>query len=105
MRKEISDQLGASDPVTYDNYKVSGRACFVVESGSRMSYAQNLVEVNAVWNEGLRLHPSVPKNAWIARGDDILPNGGPRVQKGEFGESLAYSAFREDTERILRGTE
>lgn len=36
----------------------------------------------AAFNEGLRLHPSVPKNAWQAVGDDQIPNG-PRIEKGD----------------------
>lgn len=52
MRKEI-DELGHLD---YDSYK-------------------SLVQTLAAFNEGLRLHPSVPKNAWQAVGDDQIPNG------------------------------
>jgi len=38
----------------------------------------------AVFEEGLRLHPSVPKNAWecVVEGD-VMPNGGPRIEKGD----------------------
>merc|ERR1711939_1098784 len=39
----------------------------------------------AVFEEGLRLHPSVPKNAWecVVEGD-VMPNGGPRIEKGDL---------------------
>ncbi|TNY20945.1 putative cytochrome P450 monooxygenase [Rhodotorula diobovata] len=44
---------------------------------------KNLRTTTAVFQEGLRLHPSVPKNVWQAVGDDVLPNGGPRIEKGD----------------------
>ncbi|GAA6032201.1 hypothetical protein JCM8097_007122 [Rhodosporidiobolus ruineniae] len=44
---------------------------------------RGLVQTTAVFQEGLRLHPSVPKNAWEAVGDDQIPNG-PRVEKGDI---------------------
>ncbi|GAA5895285.1 uncharacterized protein JCM6883_001461 [Sporobolomyces salmoneus] len=59
LREEI-DQLGHID---YDSYK-------------------SLVQTLAAFNEGLRLHPSVPKNAWQAVGDDQIPNG-PRIEAGD----------------------
>lgn len=59
IRKEC-DELGQID---YDSYK-------------------SLVQTMAAFNEGLRLHPSVPKNAWQAVGDDQIPNG-PRIEKGD----------------------
>lgn len=34
--------------------------------------------------ETLRLHPSIPKNIRRAVADDVLPNGGPRIQKGDI---------------------
>ncbi|KAN0066595.1 heme binding [Thecaphora frezii] len=33
--------------------------------------------------ETLRLHPSIPKNIRRAINDDVLPNGGPRIRKGD----------------------
>lgn len=42
MRDEIERELGPEGKVTYDNYR-------------------SLVQVQAVFSEGLRLHPSVPK--------------------------------------------
>lgn len=33
--------------------------------------------------ETLRLHPSIPKNIRRAVADDVLPNGGPRIAKGD----------------------
>ncbi|GAA5902147.1 hypothetical protein JCM8208_002488 [Rhodotorula glutinis] len=60
LRDEI-DSLGAVD---YESFK-------------------NLRTTTAIFQEGLRLHPSVPKNAWEALGDDVLPNGGPRIEKGD----------------------
>ncbi|GAA5832431.1 hypothetical protein JCM11251_006452 [Rhodosporidiobolus azoricus] len=44
---------------------------------------RNLVETTAVFMEGLRLHPSVPKNAWTSLADDQIP-GGPRIEKGDI---------------------
>ncbi|KAM0788869.1 hypothetical protein ACM66B_002954 [Microbotryomycetes sp. NB124-2] len=44
---------------------------------------RSFVQSNSVFMEGLRLAPSVPKNLWIAQGDDQIPNG-PRIQKGDF---------------------
>ncbi|GAA6003617.1 hypothetical protein JCM10207_003512 [Rhodosporidiobolus poonsookiae] len=38
----------------------------------------------AYWYEAARLHPAVPVNFWTALDDDQLPNGGPRVEKGDF---------------------
>ncbi|ORY63681.1 putative cytochrome P450 monooxygenase [Leucosporidium creatinivorum] len=60
IRTEV-EELGVID---YDSYK-------------------NLHQTNAVFSEGLRLHPSVPKAAWQALGDDVLP-GGLRIEKGDF---------------------
>jgi cytochrome P450 len=60
MRTEV-EELGV---INYDSYK-------------------SLHQTNAVFSEGLRLHPSVPKAAWQALGDDVLP-GGIRVEKGDF---------------------
>lgn len=34
--------------------------------------------------ETLRLHPSIPKNIRRAVADDVLPNGGPRVERGDI---------------------
>ncbi|EPQ31816.1 cytochrome p450 oxidoreductase [Pseudozyma flocculosa PF-1] len=34
--------------------------------------------------ETLRLHPSIPKNIRRAVNDDVLPNGGPRIRKGDI---------------------
>ncbi|GAA5997838.1 hypothetical protein JCM5350_002745 [Sporobolomyces pararoseus] len=59
IRKEV-DELGQVD---YDSYK-------------------NCVQTLAALQEGLRLHPSVPKNAWQAVGDDQIPNG-PRIEAGD----------------------
>ncbi|GAA5998531.1 uncharacterized protein JCM10292_002763 [Rhodotorula paludigena] len=59
LRKE-ADQTGSVD---YDSFK-------------------NLVTTTACFQEGLRLHPSVPKNGWEALGDDVLPNG-TRIEKGD----------------------
>lgn len=36
------------------------------------------------FQETLRLHPSIPKNIRRALQDDVLPNGGPRVRKGDL---------------------
>ncbi|CDS01516.1 hypothetical protein, partial [Sporisorium scitamineum] len=36
------------------------------------------------FHETLRLHPSIPKNIRRALQDDVLPNGGPRVRKGDL---------------------
>lgn len=43
---------------------------------------RSLTQTNAVFMEGLRLHPSVPKNGWLAQADDVIPNG-PIVKKGD----------------------
>jgi cytochrome P450 len=59
IRKEC-DELGRID---YDTYK-------------------SLLQTTAALQEGLRLHPSVPKNAWQAVSDDQIPNG-PRIEKGD----------------------
>ncbi|GAA5992515.1 hypothetical protein JCM10908_000857 [Rhodotorula pacifica] len=40
--------------------------------------------ITAVFEEGMRLHPAVPKNGWEAIEDDVMPNGGPRIEKGDF---------------------
>ncbi|BGP01480.1 putative cytochrome P450 monooxygenase [Rhodotorula toruloides ATCC 204091] len=61
IRKE-TDNLGE---VGYDTFK-------------------QMTTTTAVFQEGLRLHPSVPKNAWEALGPDVLPNGGPRIEKGDI---------------------
>lgn len=45
---------------------------------------KQMTTTTAVFQEGLRLHPSVPKNAWEALGPDVLPNGGPRIEKGDM---------------------
>lgn len=34
--------------------------------------------------ETLRLHPSIPKNIRRAVADDVLPNGGPRIERGDI---------------------
>lgn len=34
--------------------------------------------------ETLRLHPSIPKNIRYALADDVLPSGGPRIEKGDI---------------------
>ncbi|GAA6057630.1 hypothetical protein JCM3770_005004 [Rhodotorula araucariae] len=60
LRKEV-DTLGEVD---YESFK-------------------GLTTTTAIFQEGLRLHPSVPKNAWQALDDDVLPNGGPRIEKGD----------------------
>ncbi|GAA5940667.1 hypothetical protein JCM1841_002016 [Sporobolomyces salmonicolor] len=60
MRKECDE----TDKVDYDSFK-------------------NMTQTNAVFQEGLRLHPSVPKNAWEALNDDQIPNG-PRIEKGDL---------------------
>ncbi|KAL8277459.1 hypothetical protein RQP46_010181 [Phenoliferia psychrophenolica] len=60
IRAEI-DSVGTVD---YDNHK-------------------DLVETTAVFHEGLRLHPPVPKNAWQAIADDHLPDGGPMIEAGD----------------------
>ncbi|GAA5904139.1 hypothetical protein JCM6882_003957 [Rhodosporidiobolus microsporus] len=44
---------------------------------------REMVQTPAVFMEGLRLHPSVPKNAWEALEDDQIP-GGPRIEKGDI---------------------
>lgn len=31
----------------------------------------------------IRVHNSVPKNGWVAQESDVLPNGGPRIEKGD----------------------
>lgn len=56
----IREEADAYPVVDYDNYK-------------------NMTQTLAVFHEGLRLHPSVPKNFWIALGDDQIP-GGPFVK-------------------------
>ncbi|ORY63680.1 putative cytochrome P450 monooxygenase [Leucosporidium creatinivorum] len=61
MRSEV-EELGVID---YDSYKI-------------------LHQTNAVFSEGLRLHPSVPKNGWTALKDDVLPNGGPIIKAGDI---------------------
>lgn len=38
----------------------------------------------STFQETLRLHPSIPKNIRRALQDDVLPNGGPRVRKGDI---------------------
>lgn len=43
---------------------------------------RTLPQTNAVFMEGLRLHPSVPKNVWTVLEDDVIP-GGPAVKKGD----------------------
>jgi cytochrome P450 len=52
IRKEV-DETGQVD---YDSYKT-------------------LTTTLSTLHEGLRLHPSVPKNAWQAVGDDQIPDG------------------------------
>lgn len=64
MREEIDRVLGPAGSVTYDNYR-------------------QLAQVTAVFNEALRLHPSVPKNVKFAIAADQLPNGGPRIEAGD----------------------
>lgn len=44
---------------------------------------RKLTQTNAIFMEGLRLHPSVPKNGWTALRDDVIP-GGPIVKKGDI---------------------
>lgn len=60
VRAEV-DEIGTID---YDSYRT-------------------LVQVNAAFMEGLRLHPSVPKNGWQALADDVIP-GGPTIKKGDL---------------------
>ncbi|KAL8287526.1 hypothetical protein RQP46_003384 [Phenoliferia psychrophenolica] len=50
-------------PVTYDSFK-------------------SMVYLNALFNEGVRLHPAVPNSGWTAKGPDKLP-GGPRIEAGD----------------------
>ncbi|PWN54133.1 cytochrome P450 [Violaceomyces palustris] len=38
----------------------------------------------ATFHETLRLHPSIPKNIRRATCKDILPNGGPLIEEGDF---------------------
>jgi len=40
-------------------------------------------QTNAAFEEGLRLHPSVPKNLWKVLRDEQLPNG-PLLKAGDF---------------------
>lgn len=58
----------------------------VNETGEELDYEtwRAMAATTATFMEGLRLHPSVPKNAWQAVKDDVMPNGGPRVEKGDF---------------------
>ncbi|KDE06199.1 hypothetical protein MVLG_03479 [Microbotryum lychnidis-dioicae p1A1 Lamole] len=44
---------------------------------------RTMTQTNAAFNEALRLHPSVPKNLYVAFGDDQIPNGGPSIKKGD----------------------
>lgn len=44
---------------------------------------RTLTQTNALFMEGLRLHPSVPKNLWYALDDDVIP-GGPMIKKGDY---------------------
>lgn len=58
----------------------------VVELSDEIDYDtwRSMHATTAVFEEGLRLHPSVPKNAWecVVEGD-VMPNGGPRIEKGD----------------------
>lgn len=56
----IRDEIEANSTVNYDTYKT-------------------LHQVTAAFHEGLRLHPSVPKNALVALKDDQIP-GGPSIK-------------------------
>lgn len=56
----IRQEADANPVVDYDSYK-------------------NMTQTIAVFHEGLRLHPSVPKNMWRALGDDQIP-GGPEIK-------------------------
>lgn len=44
---------------------------------------RTLTQTNAVFMEGLRLHPSVPKNLWQSQCDDQIPDG-PMIKKGDY---------------------
>ena len=55
---------------------------------------------------------SVPKNAWEAVGDDVLPNGGPRIEKGDCvrltdpdgrSEGVGLAAYAADEAARIRG--
>ncbi|SGZ20464.1 BQ5605_C021g09279 [Microbotryum silenes-dioicae] len=58
---------------------------------------KHLHMTNAVFMEGLRLSPSVPKNGWQAVKDDQLPNGGPFIRGGEYVHWGDYSMAREES--------
>ncbi|KAL8286639.1 hypothetical protein RQP46_004167 [Phenoliferia psychrophenolica] len=61
---KVRHELENSPPVTYDTFK-------------------GLVYLNAVFNEGVRLHPAVPTSSWTALGPDKIANG-PRVEARDF---------------------
>lgn len=44
---------------------------------------RSLVQTNAIFLEGLRLHPSVPKNGWQCVRDVQIPNG-PFCKAGDL---------------------
>lgn len=73
LREEI-DRLGNVD---YRNYK-------------------EFVQVHAAFNEGLRLHPSVPKSARTCLQDDQLPNG-LKIYAGERVKWSDWSMARDPT--------
>jgi cytochrome P450 len=55
------------------------------DAGAEVDYDsfRSLTQTNAVFAEGLRLHPSVPKNGWTAVNDDVIPDG-PIIKKGDI---------------------
>ncbi|KAM0756345.1 putative cytochrome P450 monooxygenase [Meredithblackwellia eburnea MCA 4105] len=64
LMKPLQAEADEAGEVDYDNYTT-------------------LTKTLATFHEGLRLHPSVPKNIWEAIGPDSLPNGGPRIEAGD----------------------
>ncbi|KAL8280285.1 hypothetical protein RQP46_007399 [Phenoliferia psychrophenolica] len=60
----LREEVDTVKVVDYDSYKT-------------------LVETQAVFQEGLRLHPSVPKNVWRTIADDHIPEGGPLLHAND----------------------
>lgn len=62
--KTLQKEVDEAETIDYDNFK-------------------DLTQTLATFNEGMRLHPSVPKNIKTAVADDQIPNG-PFIRAGEM---------------------
>jgi cytochrome P450 len=82
--KPLQKEVDEAETIDYDNFKdLTQILATFNEVRSSLSRSTQPWLTGTVYSQGMRLHPSVPKNIKTAVADDQIPNG-PFIRAGEM---------------------